>query len=153
MGGSQGAEIGGRLTPPPPRPHPLHRLLRTLTWNGFLPPPPSCLCGSPGNAFEPFFLLSCALPFICGAAVLPPRHILGQGEPPWVAAHASKTLQHERSRCQKRQKLTQSSGNKPKQTHPGAGNPVPLVNQARAGASVYPESKDPLDPGVNLHIC
>jgi hypothetical protein len=115
-------------------------------------PPPLCICGSPGNAFEPFFLFSRTLPFIFGAVGLPPCHILGQGDPPQVTAHTSKTLQHERSRRQKRQKTTQSSRNKPKRTQPGAADPVPHGNRARTGVPVYPESKDHPDPGINIRI-
>jgi hypothetical protein len=37
-------------------------------------------------------------------------------------------------------------------THPGADNPVPQGNWARAGVSIYPESKDPPDPGIDLRI-
>jgi hypothetical protein len=38
--GSQGVENGGCLSPPPPPPHHFHRLLRTPTQKGFLPPHP-----------------------------------------------------------------------------------------------------------------
>jgi hypothetical protein len=85
-------ENEGRLSPPAHCP--------TLTRNGF-PPPPPCLCGSPGNSFEPFFLFSPVLPFFFGVVNLLPHHILWQGDPPWVAMHTSKTLQHE---CNWRQK-------------------------------------------------
>jgi hypothetical protein len=54
---------------------------------------------------------------------------------------------------QKRQKSTQSIKNKPEQTHPGVGDPIPQGNWARAKVSVYPESKDPPDPGIDLRIC
>jgi hypothetical protein len=95
-------ENGERLSPPPPHPHPhpLWHLWSTPSWKEFLPPPP-CLCGSTGNAFEPFFLLSSALPSIFGMIGLPPHHILEQGDPSWVAMYTSMTLQHEHSRCQK----------------------------------------------------
>jgi hypothetical protein len=144
-------EKRGRLSPPPPCPCPLHHLVRTLTQKVFSPPPP-CLCGSPGNAFDPFFLLSRMLLFVFGAVGLPPRHIHGQGDPLWVTVYAFKTLQHEHSMHRKRQKSTQSSGNKPGRTHPGAGNPISQGNQARARASVYPERNDPPDLGVSLRI-
>jgi hypothetical protein len=144
-------ENGGRLSPPPPHLRPLHRLLRTPTQKRS--PLPSRLCGSPGNAIEPFFLLSRALPFIFGEVGLSPHHILRQGDAPWVTTHTSKIQQHEHSRRQNRQKSTQSSRNKPKQTDPGAGHRVPQGNRAGARALVYPESKDPSNPGVNLRIC
>jgi hypothetical protein len=115
------------------------------------PPPPPCLCDSPDNTFEPFFLFLHGPPLIFGVVGLLPCHILRQGDPSHVVVHTSKTLQHERSR-QKRQKLTQSCKNRPEHTHPGAGDPVPQGNQSRAGASVCLESKDPLDLGINLHI-
>jgi hypothetical protein len=145
-----GANHRGRLFSPPPHPLPLHPLLRTLTQKGS---PPPCHCGTPGNAFEPFFLFSCTLHFIFGAVSLPPHHILKQGDPLQVATHTSKTLQHERTRHQKRQKLTQSSRNTPERTHPGADDPVPQENQARARVSIYSESNDPSDPGIDLCIC
>jgi hypothetical protein len=79
-GGSQRAENGGRLSPPPPHPCPLHHFQRTLNRKGS-PPPPTCLCGSPGNTFEMFFLFLHALPFIFGTVGAPPRHILKQDDP------------------------------------------------------------------------
>jgi hypothetical protein len=42
---------------------------------------------------------------------------------------------------------------KPEWTHPGTDDPVPQGNRAGAGVSIYPKSKDPLDPGMDLHIC
>jgi hypothetical protein len=52
----------------------------------------------------------------------------------------------------KMQKSTQSCGNKPEPTHLVVGDPIPQGNRARARVSVYPESKDPLDPSINLRI-
>jgi hypothetical protein len=84
---------GGLPSPPPPHLH----LLRTLTRKGSPPPLPTIahLCSSSGNAFVPFFLFSCTLPFIFDAVGLLPRHILKQDDPPWITVHTSKTQQHE----------------------------------------------------------
>jgi hypothetical protein len=81
-----------------------------------------------------------------------PRHILEQGDTPWVATHTSKTLQYECIMHQTRQKLTQSRRNKPKRTHPGTDNPVLQGNRAGAEVLIYSESKDPPDPCIDLHI-
>jgi hypothetical protein len=48
-----------------------------------------------GVTLEPFFLFSCALPFIFGAVGFLPHRILRQSDPPpspQVAVHTSKTL-------------------------------------------------------------
>jgi hypothetical protein len=76
----------------------------------------------------------------------------GKITPPWVAAHTSKTLQHEHNRHQKRHKLTQSSRNEPEQTHLGDDDPIPQGKRAGARVPIYPESKDPPDPGIDLRI-
>jgi hypothetical protein len=102
---------------------------------------------------EPFFLFLRMLPFIFDAVGLLPHHILGQGDQPRVAPRTSKTPQHECSRHQKRQKLTQSSGSKTEWTHLRADDLMPQVNWARAGMLIYPESKDPSDTGIDLHVC
>jgi hypothetical protein len=52
----------------------------------------------------------------------------------------------------KKEKLTQSSGNRPERTHPGADDPVPQANQAEAGVSIYLEGKDSSDLGIDLCI-
>jgi hypothetical protein len=35
---------------------------------------------------------------------------------------------------------------------PGADDPIHQGNRARARVSIYPETKDPLELGINLHI-
>jgi hypothetical protein len=93
------------------------------------------------------------LPFIFGMVGPPPRHILGLGDPLRVVVHASKILQYERGRHQKGQKLTQSSRNRPDRTHPGADDPIPQGNQARARVMMCLESKDSSDPVIDLRTC
>jgi hypothetical protein len=52
----------------------------------------------------------------------------------------------------KKWRLAQVAKRQSWQTHPGAVNPLPQRDQARAKTQVGPRSKNPSYPGVDLHI-
>jgi hypothetical protein len=121
------------------------------------PPPHTHLCGSSSNAFESFFLFSFTLPFIFGVVGLPPSHILGQGDdhPPHerISLRIHPRPYNMSAAGVKKAEIDTIKQKKPEWTHPGTDDPVPQGNRAGAGVSIYPKSKDPLDPGMDLHIC
>jgi hypothetical protein len=95
----------------------------------FLPPCPHSHSGGTPKP-PPMFL--CLPPFIVGMIGLPPHHILTQGDPPRGAACIPKIV-HKDACTLMKQKLTQSYENELEQTHPGADDPSPEMDQAGAG--------------------
>jgi hypothetical protein len=71
---------------------------------------PLHLGGSPGSTFAPLLLFLRVLPLIFSTISCPPHHILEQGNPPRITAQASKALQYQHRRHQKKKRRGQKLG-------------------------------------------